>query len=133
MGDAAFAGQGVVMETFQMSQTRAYRTGGTLVLAEQPDRLYDQRARRCALYGILHRHRQDGAGANFSCQRRRSRGGRIRHAVGGGLPKQFNKDVMTSSARRRGHNEADEPSVTQPAMYEKIKSHPSTRSLYAGV
>ena len=134
-GDAAFAGQGVVMELFQMSQARGFAVGGTvhIVINNQVGFTTSARQRR-ALDAVLHRRGQDGRRAGAARERRRSgSGGVLRRAGASTSASRFGKDVVIDLVcyRRHGHNEADEPAATQPLMYQVIRAHKTTRELYA--
>ena len=133
-GDAAFAGQGVVMETLQLSQARGFFTGGTfhLIVNNQVGfTTSEPRDARSTLYAsdvakmlevpIFHVNADDPEAVVFVS--RLALEYRMR----------FRKDVVIDLVcyRRHGHNEADEPAATQPGMYRTIRQHPSARRLYA--
>jgi len=133
-GDAAFSGQGVVMETLQLSQTRGFGTGGTVhvVINNQVGfTISDPRDARSTTYcsdvakmieaPILHVNADDPEAVIFVTRlalRYRQR---------------FHKDIVIDLVcyRRLGHNEADEPAATQPLLYRAIRQQVPVRSLYA--
>jgi 2-oxoglutarate dehydrogenase E1 component len=131
-GDAAFAGQGVVAETLELSQLRGYRTGGTvhIVVNNQVGFTTDPQSSRSSVYStdvaraiqapIFHVNGDDPEAV--------VRVGRLAFAY----RETFAKDVVIDMVcyRRRGHNEADNPSFTQPLMYDIIDAKRSTRKLY---
>lgn len=131
-GDAAFAGQGVVMETLQLANLPGYRTGGTIhiVINNQigfttsPDQarssIYSTDAGQITQTPIFHVNADAPEAAYRVLQ------------IAMDYRREFMSDVVLDLVgfRRLGHNEGDEPSYTQPVMYARVKAHPGTRHLY---
>ena len=133
-GDAAFAGQGVVMELFQMSQARGFAVGGTVHIVvnnqvgfttSRPDdarsTLYCTDPAKIIGAPVLHVNGDDPDAVAFCAQ------------LAFDFRNEFGRDVVIDLVcyRKHGHNEADEPAATQPLMYKNIRARKSTRELYA--
>ena len=132
-GDAAFAGQGVVAECFNLMGIRGYRTGGAIhfIVNNQIGFTTSPNYSRTSPYPsdsalmveapIFHANGDDPEAVTFAAK------------VAVEYRQQFGKDVVIDMFcyRRFGHNEGDDPTMTQPVMYQKIRNHPSTREIYA--
>lgn len=133
-GDAAFAGQGIIQETLQLSQVRGYRIGGsvhiivnnqigftTSNLLDARSSMYCSDAVKIVQSPVLHVNGDDPEAIVFVSQ------------LAAEYLRKFQKDIVIDLVcyRRLGHNEADEPAATQPMMYKKIRAHDVPAQVYA--